>query len=182
MCWQTPHCLLAAKQHAAPSRRAPKPALPCHRTGICIRSDSPIHLVPDRRSDPEVEHIPVNPRRNRGPFAIGSLIGEICGCKGRAAGPHCQCASRDQLAALGGIEPPKSQDCKPWSSDLVTLAPATAGAHRSRRTSVAASSSTPSRRARARPWRDPQACTRHRPEVMHTRQPPPRAALPRPVA
>lgn len=97
-------------------------------------------------------------------------------------GPHCRCASRDQLAALGGIEPPKSQDCKPWSSDLVTIAPATAGAHRSRRPRVAASSSTPSRRARARPWRDPRARARHRPEVMPTRQPPPRAALPRPVA
>lgn len=134
------------------------------------------------RSDPEVEHLPVNPRRFRGPFAIGSPIGEFRRCKARAASPHCRCASRDQLAALGGIEPPKSQDCKPWSRDLVTIAPATAGAHRSRRTCVAASSSTPSRRARACPWRHPRARARHRPEVMRTWQPPPRAALPRPVA
>lgn len=52
-----------------------------------MRSDKPIHLVPDRCSDPEVEHLPVNPRRNRGPFAIGSLIGEFRGCKGCTAGP-----------------------------------------------------------------------------------------------
>lgn len=147
----------------------------CHQTASCGRSDEAIHLVPDRRSDPEVEHLPVNPRRIRGPFAIGSPIGEFRRCKARAASPHCRCASRDQLAALGGIEPPKSQDRKPWSSDLVTIVPATAGTHRTRRTRVAAALSTPTRRASARPRRQPRARARHATPPGAHRLPPPRA-------